>query len=76
MVNSVMLDENVIRKDFTYTERVAIKKALEQEIKKRQGRRTDQLREDLPEVRATPGGSGTYLRAAPPLTRNSAIITS
>jgi ParB family chromosome partitioning protein len=35
------LTENEVRKDFTPSERHAIAKALEQEIGKRQGQRTD-----------------------------------
>lgn len=43
--------ENEIRKDFTPSERVAIGKAIEAEIGKRQGQRTDlELPENLPEV--------------------------
>lgn len=43
--------ENEIRKDFTTSERVAIGKAIEAEIGKRQGQRTDlELPENLPEV--------------------------
>jgi hypothetical protein len=34
-------DENEVRKDFTVSEQVAIGKALEEEIGKRQGQRTD-----------------------------------
>ena len=43
--------ENEIRKNFTPSERVAIGKAIEAEIGKRQGQRTDlELVEDLPQV--------------------------
>lgn len=42
--------ENEIRKDFTPSERVAIAKAIEKQVGKRQGQRTDQLRGKIPEV--------------------------
>jgi len=43
--------ENEVRKDFTPSERVAIAKAIEKQIGKRQGQRTDkQLRGKIPEV--------------------------
>lgn len=54
--------ENEIRKDFTPSERVAIGKALEAEIGKRQGQRTDkELPPDLAEV--TPGAETRDLAA-------------
>ncbi len=41
-----------LRKDFTPTERVAIAKAIEEEIGNRQGKRTDlELRVERPEVK-------------------------
>ncbi len=68
--------ENEIRKDFTTSERVAIGKAIETEIGKRQGQRTDkELPPDLAEVapgvetreaaarRAGFGGHSTYEQA-------------
>jgi DNA modification methylase len=42
--------ENEIRKDFTPSERVAIAKAIEKQVGKRQGQRTDKLRGKIPEV--------------------------
>lgn len=42
--------ENEVRKDFTVSERVAIGKAIEDELGNRQGQRTDQLPANLPEV--------------------------
>jgi ParB-like chromosome segregation protein Spo0J len=46
------LAENELRKDFTPTERVAIAKAIEEEIGNRQGKRTDlELRVERPEVK-------------------------
>lgn len=42
--------ENEIRKDFTPSERVAIAKAIEKQVGKRQGQRTDRLRGKIPEV--------------------------
>jgi hypothetical protein len=54
--------ENEIRKDFAPSERVAIGKAIEDEIGKRQGQRTDlELVEDLPQV---PPGTKTREIAA------------
>jgi|DewCreStandDraft_4_1066084.scaffolds.fasta_scaffold112554_1 ParB family chromosome partitioning protein len=54
--------ENEIRKDFTPSERVAIGRAIEAEIGKRQGQRTDlELVEDLPQV---PPGTKTREIAA------------
>ena len=54
--------ENEIRKDFTPSERVAIGKAIEAEIGKRQGQRTDlEPVEDLPQV---PPGTKTREIAA------------
>ena len=54
--------ENEVRKDFTPSERVAIGKAIEAEIGKRQGQRTDlELVEDLPQV---PPGTKTREIAA------------
>jgi len=54
--------ENEIRKDFTPSERVAIGKAIEAEIGKRQGQRTDLgLPENLPEVQ--PGAETRELAA-------------
>ena len=42
--------ENEVRKDFTPSERVAIARAIERQVGNRQGQRTDQLREKIPEV--------------------------
>src|SRR6516225_3679269 len=42
--------ENLVRKDFTPSERVAIARAIERQVGNRQGQRTDQLREKIPEV--------------------------
>ena len=42
--------ENEIRKDFTSSERVAIAKAIERQVGKRQGQRTDKLVEKIPQV--------------------------
>ena len=40
--------ENEIRKDFTPSERVAIKRSIEKEIGNRQGQRTDKLPDNFP----------------------------
>jgi ParB family chromosome partitioning protein len=54
--------ENEIRKDFTPSERVAIAKAIERQVGKRQGQRTDkQLVEKIPQV---PPGKKTREAAA------------
>ena len=42
--------ENEIRKDFTPSERVAIAKAIEKQVGKRQGQRTDKLVGKVPQV--------------------------
>lgn len=55
-------DENEIRKDFTPSERVAIAKAIEEKIGKRQGQRTDKKPvENVPQV---PNGKKTREVAA------------
>ena len=38
--------ENLVRKDFTPSERVAIARAIERQVGNRRGQRTDQLREN------------------------------
>lgn len=43
--------ENEVRKDFTPSERVAMGLAVEEELGKRQGERTDRLKDHGPEVR-------------------------
>ncbi len=53
--------ENEMRKAFTVSERVAIGEAVEREFGSRQGRRTDRLPEEVPEV---PPGTETRRAAA------------
>ena len=53
--------ENQIRKDFTASERVAIGETLEAEVGSRQGKRTDKLVENFPQV---PPGQKTREAAA------------
>jgi hypothetical protein len=68
--------ENLVRKDFTPSERVAIARAVERQVGNRRGQRTDQLRGKIPEVapgkrtreaaaeRAGFGNDKTYRQAA------------
>jgi ParB family chromosome partitioning protein len=74
--------ENEFRKQFTASERAAIGKAVEAEVGKRQGQRTDQLPENFREVKgretkeiaAKPAGFGnerTYRQAAMVVERGS-----
>lgn len=59
-------DENEVRKDFTTSERVAIAQAIEEEIGRRQGTRTDrrELRQNLAKVEGPAKGQRTDAFAA------------
>ena len=46
LIHAPKHDENELHKDFTTSERVAIGKALEEELGKRQGQRTDLIQPD------------------------------
>jgi len=55
------IQENLVRKDFTVSEMVAIKRAMEPEVSIGQGKRTDLTSGNLPEVHRTRDILGSYV---------------